>query len=107
MNKITILEILFVTFLLLSPIVAGYFTWRIFKLHKRIKLIEKERNTALEEWYKVQREKPTLTVLEKKMIIVSLNVPQYKNTMEDPKTKHEVRKVYRELKERLKESMED
>ena len=95
-----------ISMLLIEGVICAFCIWRVVELTKRVKYLQKDRDSALKEWYKVQREKPTLTVLEKKMILASLNMPQYKAAMDDPKTKHEVRKVYRELKGRLKESIE-
>lgn len=49
--------------------------------------------------------KVALTVLEKRMILNALNMPHYKLTVQDPKTNYFVRKIYSELKEKVKESI--
>lgn len=49
--------------------------------------------------------KVALTSQEKKMILNALDSPQYKAKIEDPKTKFFTRKIYSELKERIKESI--
>ncbi len=48
-----------------------------------------------------------LSDLEKKMILAALNMPEYGNAIKDPKTSFEVRKVHRDLKEKIKESLKE
>ena len=114
-------KIIIVSIFLAETVIGAFLGWRVLKLMERVRLIQIDRNEMDEERRKLSnklrlkgieidnlnKKVPVLSDLEKKMILASLNMPQYKNTMEDPKTKYEVRKVYRELKERLKESIVD
>lgn len=49
MTEITILEIIFVVFLLVAPIIAAYLGLRVLKLNKRVKQLQDDRNELLEE----------------------------------------------------------
>ncbi len=114
MNKISILEILLVSFLLLSPIIAGYFGWRVFKLNKRVKLLQEHRNELIHsraQWevdmLEIKKKKVVLDDLEKKMILNALKMPEFKGAIDEPSTHHHVRKAYKELKDKIKVSFSD
>ena len=121
MKEITILEILLVTILLLMPILAGYFAWRTFKLKKSVELLRIDRNELLEERMKQSnklrlkgiemdekdKERFILSEIDRKMILASLNMPEYGDAMKDPKTSFAMRKVYRNLRERIRESLKE
>ena len=85
--------------------IGAFLGWRVLGLIKRVKQIQEDRNSALKEWYKVQREKPSLTELDKKMILNALKMPEYKKAITEPSTHHHVRKTYKELKDKIKESL--
>ncbi len=138
MTKISILEILLVSFLLLMPIIAGYLGLRVLKLNRRVKQVQADRDELLEERAKqsnklrlkgiemdeMKKEMCSdilfrtitdgekfigelLSDLEKKMILAALNMPEYGDAIKDPKTSFEVRKVYGDLKEKVKDSLKD
>ena len=48
-----------------------------------------------------------LSELERKMILAALNMPEYGDAMKDPQTSFQVRKVYRNLRERIRESLKE
>ena len=100
-------KIIIVSIILFQAIIGSFLGWRVVALIKRVKQLQEERNTALQEWYKVQREKPTLDAFEKKMILNAFNLSQCRGAMENPKTGSEIRKRYKALKEKLKESIKD
>ena len=100
-------KIIIISIVLFLVVVCAFCIWRVVALIKRVKQLQEERNTALQEWYKVQREKPTLDAFEKKMILNAFNLSQCRGAMENPKTGSEIRKRYNALKEKLKESIKD
>ena len=51
--------------------------------------------------------KVALTVLEKRMILNALDMPHYQLTVQDPKTNYFVRKIYKDLKEKIKGSIKE
>ena len=98
-------KIIIISIFLVIVMIGAFLGWRVLGLMKRVKQVQDDRNKALKEWYKVQREKPTLNELEKKMILNALNMPGYKKAIEDPGTHYNVRKTYKEMKEKIKESI--
>jgi hypothetical protein len=48
-----------------------------------------------------------LSDLEKKMILAALNMSEYGKAIQNPKTNFQVRKTYRDLKEKIKASFDD
>jgi len=100
-------KILIVGIILAETMTVAFLGWRVLALMKRVKQVQEDRNAALKEWYKVQREKPILSELDKKMILNALKMPEYKGAIDEPTTHHYVRKAYRELKNKIKESMKD
>lgn len=120
-TEITILEIILVIILLLMPILAAYFARRTFKLKKSVELLRIDRNELIEERAKQSnklrlkgiemdeenKNKFILSELEKKMILNALKMSEYKKAIDEPSTHHHVRKTYRLLKEKIKESLGD
>ncbi len=108
MTEIPIIwKILILLILLLMFVICTFLGWRVLDLIKRVKQIQDDRDKALTEWYKEQRGKPSLTELDKKMILNALKMPEFKGAIDEPSTHHHVRKAYRDLKERIKESFKD
>lgn len=105
MEELTI-KIIVSFILILMASIGIYLGLCVLKLTKRVAEIQGDRDKALEDWYKLLRAKPMLSELERRMILNALNMPSYKNAIKDPKTTHHVRKTYRELKEKIKESFE-
>lgn len=101
-TKLIITGIIIVMF-----IVCAFFGWRVLNLMERVGQLQDDRNKTLEELNKLRMEKIILSLLEKKMILVSLSMTQYNEAINDPSTKHEVRKIYRELKEKFRENIND
>lgn len=105
---------------LLMFAVSAFLGWRLFWIKEKFKLLQSDRNELLEERAKQSnklrlkgieidesnREKFILSELEKRMILNALNMPQYKNAIEDPKETHVVRMAYRNLRARIKESLD-
>lgn len=103
----TIIWKIIVTILVLIQTSIGiYLGWRVLKLMKKVSMIRMDRNKALEDWYRLLRAKPMFSELEKRMILNALNMLSYRDAIKDPKTTHHVRKTYKELKEKIKESFE-
>ena len=128
MKEITVLEIIFVVFLLVTPIVAAYLGLRVLKLMKRIKLMRADRNRSLEvytesreenaklsnklrekgiEIDELRKKKPMLSNMDKKIILIAMNMPGCKDEIKAPHTTAAVRKTYQNLKEKIKESFDD
>ena len=112
-----------------------YFGCRLLRLQKRNKLLQADRNELIKKRdeqsdqlakqsdqlrlkgieiellkkelkkYSNVEIKVALTVLEKRMILNALDMPHYKLTVQDPKTNYFIRKIYNELKEKIKESI--
>jgi len=51
--------------------------------------------------------KVALTVLEKRMILNALNMPHYQSLVQNPKTNYLTREIYRNLKEKIRESIRE
>lgn len=117
MNKTSILEILLVVFLLLMPLMAAYLARRVFKLKKSVELLRIDRNKLLEKQcseilFRTVKEGEKiigelLSKPERQMIIAALNMPEYGDAIKDPKTSFQIRKIYRDLREKIKESLKD
>jgi len=108
MTEIPIIwKILILLILLLVSVISTFLGWRVLDLRKRVKQLQKDRDKALEDWYRLLRTKPMLDELEKKMILNALKMPGYKAAIDEPSTHHHVRKAYRELKEKIKESLSE
>ena len=100
-------KIIIVSIILVMTMIGAFLGWRVLALMKRVKQVQADRDKALEDWYKLLRAKPMLDELEKKMILASLNMPEYGDAIKDPKTNFQVRKTYRDLKEKIKDSFKD
>lgn len=129
---------IFVLIIILLIVAIGiFFGCRVFKLQKRNKWLQADRNELIEERaeqldqlakqsdqlrlkgieidelkkelgkYANVEIKVALTVLEKRMILNALDMPHYKLTVQDPKTNYFIRKIYRKLKEKIKESIKE
>lgn len=91
--------------------IGGFLGWRVLGLMKRVKQLREDRNALIKELaeerdkYSDVEIKVALTALEKQMILNALDVPQYKGRVYDPKTKYIIREIYKELKEKIKESI--
>ena len=100
-------KIIIVSIILVMTMIGAFLGWHVLRLMKRVKQVQADRDKALEAWYKLLRAKPMLEELEKKMILASLNMPEYGKAITDPKTNFQVRKIYRDLKEKVKDSLKD
>lgn len=109
---------------IISIIILGMFTicvflgWRVLELMKRVKQLQAGKIELLEERAKqsnklrlkgievdeINKWNFILSALERKMILNALNMPQYKGAIEHPQTNYEVRKAYKQLKEKVKAS---
>lgn len=130
--SIILWKIIIVSIILVETMIGAFLGWRVLALMKRVKDVQKDRNDVDDERRKQsdqlrqkgieidklveERNKLRLRELEslgglvkveKKMILASLNMPEYGNAIQDPKTSFQVRKVYRDLKEKIKESLKD
>ena len=106
MNEIPIIwKILILLILLLVSVICTFLGWRVLDLMKRVKQVQDDRNKAMEDWYRLLRAKPMLDELEKKMILAALNMPEYGKVMDDPGTNYQARKTYKQLKEKIKDSI--
>ena len=121
MTEISIIwKIIIAGIILLMFVVCIFLTWRVLELMKRVKLLQADRNELLEQRSKqsnklrlkgiemdeVDKDKIVLSELEKKMILNALSMPGYKDWIDSPTTMHYVRKAYRNLKEKIKESVD-
>ena len=119
MNEIPIIWKLIVTLIILGMfVVSAFLGWRVLRLMDKVKLLRADRNELLEERAKqsnklrlkgiemdeANKDKIVLSEIEKKMILAALNMPEYGKAILDPKTSFQVRKTYRDLKEKIKES---
>lgn len=98
-------------FIVLAITAIGiYFGLRVLKLRKMVEQLRIDRNILIEK--KAEREDDlksysvVLDDLERRMILNALSMPLYKKVIEDPSTQHHVRKTYRELKDKIKDSIE-
>lgn len=114
-------KIIVVSIFLVQTIIGAYLGWRVLQLMKRVKDVQKDRNELNEErrklsdklrlkgiaMEKLSRERPEFYKPERQMIIAALNMPEYGDAIKDPKTSFQVRKVYRDLREKIKESLRE
>ena len=114
-------RIFFILTVLVMLIVVAFLGWRVLRLMKKVKLLTDDWYKGLEAQKKLSdklrlkgieidelnKERPEFSVLEKKMMLAALKMPEYRNAIEDPKTNFLVRKVYRNLKEKMKNSLKD
>ena len=122
MTEIPIIWKIFISFIFLLMFAIGAFLGsRVLALLKRVELLQADRNKLLEERSKQSnklrlkgiemdeqdKEKFILSEIDRKMILASLDMPEYGDAMKDPKTSFQVRKVYRNLRERIKESLKE
>ena len=112
-------KIIIVSIILLETMIGAFLGWRVLGLMKRVKQVQKDRNDLLEERAKQSnklrlkgievneenKNKFILSELDKKMILNALKMPEYKAAIDEPSTHHHVRKAYRLLKEKIKESI--
>lgn len=122
MNELSItVKLIITSIFLLMFAISAFLGWRVLRLIERVKNIQTNRNEIDEVRRKqsdalrqkgiaidkIKKEKPTLNLLEKKMILASLNMSQYKAAIQDSKTKLAVKKTYADLKKKIKESIND
>ena len=105
-------KILIVSIILAETVIIAFLGWRVLELMKRVKQVQDDRNKLLEsraDWEIEMRiiaaNKIALSDIERKMILAALNMPEYKRELAYPKTNFTVRKVYRDLIEKIKESL--
>lgn len=102
-------KIIIVSIFLAWTILCIYLARRVFKLKKSVELLRIDRNKLVEQRNKLRlREMESLGILskpERQMIIAALNLPEYADAIADPKTSFQMRKVYRDLLEKIKESL--
>ena len=117
--SIILWKIIIVGIILLETVIGAFLGWRVLDLMKRVKQVQDDRNELIEERAKQSnklrlkgieideenKKKFILSELEKKMILAALKMPEYGKAIQDPKTSFQVRKVYRNLKKRIKESL--
>jgi len=73
----------------------------------RLKGIQVDRLVKELAKYSDTKIKVALTLQEKQMILNALNMSEYMAWVEDPKTKHVLRQIYRGLKEKISESIKE
>ena len=114
-------KIIIVGIILVMTMIGAFFGWRVLRLMKRVKLLQIDRNDLLEERAKqsnklrlkgiemdeMNKDKFILSKPERQLIIAALNMPEYGREIQDPKTNFQVRKTYRDLKEKIKDSLKD
>ncbi|MCK4815987.1 hypothetical protein KA005_09455 [bacterium] len=119
--SIILWKIIIVGIILLETVIGAFLGWRVLDLMKRVKQVQDDRNELIEERAKQSnklrlkgieideenKKKFILSELEKKMILNALKMPGYKAAIDEPSTHHHVRKTYRELKEKIKESLKN
>ncbi len=112
-------KIIIVSIVLLETIIGAYLGWRVLGLMKRVKDVQKDRNELEDErrklsdklrlkgiaMDKLNRERPEFYTPERQMIIAALNMPEYGKEIQDPKTSFQMRKIYRDLREKIKDSL--
>lgn len=125
-----------ITKIVVAVIVLGmagigiFLGWRVLGLIKRVKQLQLDRNELIEQRgkqsdklrqkgieidelkkelnkYSDVEPKVALTSEEKRMILNALDSPKYKARVEDPKTRHFIRVIYKGLKEKIKESIKE
>ena len=114
-----------------------YFGCRVLKLKKRVGQLQADRNGLIEERNELKEErakqsdqlrqkgieidalkkeldkysdveiKVALTSFEKEMLLSALDMPQFKTRVQDPKTKFFIRKINKELREKIKDSIKE
>ena len=103
-------KIIIVSIILVETMIGAYLGWRVLGLMKRVKQVQEDRNDLLEsrgEWEALWKEKILLSKPERQMIIAALDMPEYSDEIKDPKTSFQMRKIYRDLREKIKESIKD
>lgn len=94
------------TAILTMVIVIAFLSLRMFRLARKIKHLQGDRNRLLEQKTRNQEKNIImLSSLEKKMILNALNMEVYKNAIQDPATKYVIRETYVLLKKKIKESI--
>lgn len=103
--KISILEIIFVTFLLASPIIGAYFGICTLKLRKKNEQLRQDRNNLIESrsgWeLEMIRKNPELSDTDKKLIFVALNLPFFTKEV----NAQGLDETYEHLKKKIKDSI--
>ncbi len=108
-------KIIIVSIFLAWTMLCIYLARHTFKLKKSVELLRIDRNELIEKRERFHgaiafisnKEKNILSKPERQMIIAALNMPEYADAINDPKTSFQMRKVYRDLKEKIKESLKD
>lgn len=121
---------LFIVVVFLIGAIIGTLIYRLVVALKIIKQLRMDRNELIEERGKqsdalrrkgieielLKKElkkysnveiKVALTSREKSMILNALEMPHYQNLVQNPKTKFFIREIYRNLKEKIKESIKE
>ena len=115
-----ITKIIIAGIILFMFIVCTFLGWRVLRLMERVKRLQVVRNELIDERAKQSnklrlrglemdeenKNKIVLSEIEKKMILNALKMPKYKDWIDNPKTLHHVRKAYRNLKEKIKKSID-
>lgn len=112
MNKIYILEIIFVTFLLAAPMIATYLGICCLKLRKKNEQLRNDRDELIEsraEWKRQGKvgDYVYLSETERKLIITALNVKNLNAIINHATMGLKLVTVFNELKKKIKESLGD
>jgi|GEM_PF-5069010 len=121
----------FVLIILLAIAGIGiFFGCRVLKLQKKNELLKLDRSDLIKERAKQSDQlrqkgidigelkieldrysdvepKVALTGREKRMILTALEMPHYQSLVHAPKTEYFIREIYRNLKEKIKESIKE
>ena len=101
-------------------IVCAFLGWRVIVLIERVKQVQKDRNELEEERRKQSnklrlkgvemdeenKKKIVLSEIDNCLILNALNMPDFREWVNDPKTPPHTKKAYRNLKEKIKESID-
>jgi hypothetical protein len=124
------IELAALVLILALGVVAAFLVRRLHKSSRNIKCLEESKKSLLAEKSrqsnqlrlkgieidKLKREldkysdteiKVALTGQEKLMLMNALNMSQFKSKVEEPATKFFIRQIYRDLKEKIKESIKE
>ncbi len=124
------MKILILIFIFVITAIGVFLGFRVLGLMKRVKQLRTDRNELIEQRGKqsdqlrqkgidielLKKEldkysdveiKVALTAHEKQMILNAMDVPQYKGKVHDPKTKHFIREIYKDLKEKIRDSIKE
>lgn len=100
-------KILIVSIILAETMIGAYLGWRMLKLIKRVKQVQEDKFSVIEQWNEQKMHWIILSDLEKKMILAALNMLEYGKAIQEPNTNFQARKTYWDLKKKIKDSIED